>query len=304
MIALASSLAPAAESWLQILIDTGVGLWRWMWANYAQELATGLVLALFAVVRAMGRTVDSGSTGLKFSFGRAVREVGPGFYPLLPFLQVIHTVPTRSRTLDLPAQRVTTLDGLVYEVDVNLVYRVVDVRRALVQIDDLERGMLQVLGLAVQEVLRARSRGELYASEALDAEVSRWMARQLAPWGVEVDRAGFPTIHPSAETTRVTQLEALGSEREAVYARLRKSGADGRSALALLGTPPRFEPRTKRLAALARVASVRRRSEVLALRAADKERYEREHAGPLQRAAQRAAERQKRKAHKEREQAA
>jgi regulator of protease activity HflC (stomatin/prohibitin superfamily) len=295
------SAALAPDTWLQIVIDTGLGIWHWLWANYAQEIATGLLLAVFAIVRAMGRTVDSGSTGLKFSFGRAVREVGPGFYPLIPFLQVIRTLPTRSRTLDLPEQRVTTLDGLVYQVDVNLVYRVVDIRKALIQIDDLERGMLQVLGLAVQEVLRARSRAELYASEALDLELSRWMARQLEPWGIVVEHAGFPTIHPSAETTKVTQLAALGSERAAVFARLRARGADGQSALALLGVATRFEPRTHRLAARARADAARRRIALAARRAVDQERYEREHAGAFGRAVQRASERQKRRAESRRQ---
>jgi len=290
------SEALSADGWIRVVSDTGVGIWRWLWANYAQEIATALLLAVFAIVRAMGRTVDSGSTGLKFSFGRAVREVGPGFYPLIPFLQVIRMLPTRSRTLELPEQRVTTLDGLVYQVDVNLVYRVVDIRKALIQIDDLERGMLQVLGLAVQEVLRARSRTELYASEALDADLSHWMARQLEPWGVVVEHAGFPTIHPSAETTKVTQLEALGSERAAVFSRLRARGADGQSALALLGVSTRFVPRTRRLAARARADAARRRIALAARRAVDRERYEREHAGALGRAVQRASDRQKRRA--------
>jgi len=281
-------LGPA---WLEALREAGAGLWRWLWANHSQEITTALFVAAGALVRAAGRTVESGSTGLKFSFGRAVRVLGPGFYPLLPFLQVIRSLPTRSRTLDLPEQRVTTVDGLVYQVDANLVYRIVDVRKALVEIDDLGRGMLQVLGLAVQEVLRTRSRAELYASETLDRELSQLMARQLSPWGVAVEHAGFPTIHPSSETTRVTQLQALGGERVAVLGRLVAAGTGRRAGLVLLGTAVRIGPRTQRLAERARADRQRRRRTVLERRAADEARRAREREGALGRAARRSRER-------------
>lgn len=235
-----------------------------VWEDHRQELLYAVAAIAWATVRAAGRTVQSGNTGLKFSFGRAVRVVEPGFHLLVPFLQVIRTLPTRSRTLDLPSQRVTTLDGLVYDVDANLVYRVVDVRKALIEIDELERGMLQVLGLAVQEVLRARGRAELYASAALDGELSGLMAARLAMWGVEVERAGFPTIHPSRETVRVTQLAALGAERRGALSRLRASGTSETSGLALLGLPTRVLTRTQLLAE--RSLGVRRRRRLVRLR--------------------------------------
>ncbi len=219
-----------------------------IWEDYRTEFFYALVAVVTAVVRASGRTVLSGNTGLRFSFGRAGMEVGPGFHLLLPFLQVIRTLPTRSRTIDLPEQRVTTLDGLVYEVDANLVYRVVDVRKALIEIDELERGMLQVLGLSVQEVLRGRSRGELYASEALDRELSQRMAERLTIWGVEVERAGFQTIHPSRETTRVTQLAALGAERVQALRSFEAAGVDTATGIALLGRTGRILTRRRLLA--------------------------------------------------------
>jgi regulator of protease activity HflC (stomatin/prohibitin superfamily) len=246
-----------------------------VWEDHRHEFIYAGLAVISALVRAMGKTVESGNTGLKFSFGRATREVGPGFYPLIPFLQIIRTLPTRSRTLDLPAQRVTTDDGLVFEADANLVYRVVDVRRALIEIDDLERGMLQVLGLSVQELLRHRSRGALYASAELDGELSARMAERLAAWGVEVEHAGFPSLRPSLETTRVTQLASLGAERRLVLDQLTARGVSLDSSLALLGSPVRFVTRTKHLAARHRELSRLRRTAFLLREAQARMRAER-----------------------------
>jgi regulator of protease activity HflC (stomatin/prohibitin superfamily) len=217
-----------------------------------------LIPAGAALVRAMGVTIESGNTGLLFSFGRARAEVPPGFRLLLPFLQVVRIVPTRSRTLDLPEQKVTTFDGLVYEVDANVVFRVADVRKALIEVDDLLKGMRQMLGLSVQEVLRASERNVLRAWAELDRALELAMERRLAPWGVVVERAGFTSIRPSAETLRLTQLGARVGARRRNWSRLREGGVDDALALPLLG-PPRPLVRRQRRAAAREAESGRRR---------------------------------------------
>ena len=242
--------------WLEGLVR---GIGRWIWEDHKSEFFYAAAALVWSFIRAMGKTVESGQTGLKFSFGRAVRVAEPGFHPLIPFLQVIRVLPTRSRTLDLAVQRVVTDEGLVYEVDANLVYRVVDVRRALIEIDDLTQGMLQVLALSVQELLRPRARAELYASSELDAELSRRMAERLEPWGVAVERAGFPSLRPSEATLRVTQLANLCGVRRAALGRLVAAGAPQASALGLLSPAPRMHSRTRALAQRARGRRAARR---------------------------------------------
>ena len=224
---------------------------RWLWEDFYEQLSYVLFFLVAALVRAAGKTVQSGQTGLKFSFGRATRVAGPGFYPLIPFLQVMRIVATRDRTLDLPEQRVTTLDGLVYDVDANLVFRVVDVRKALIEIDDLDRGMHQVLGLSVQEVLRQRGRSELHVSSDLDQVLARALTERLLAWGVEVRRAGFTSITPSDRTLRVTQLVAATAERARLFEALCARGTPRGAALALLGTQLFPTPRTHQLRRLA-----------------------------------------------------
>ncbi len=202
-----------------------------------------LFLALYTLVRATAVTVQSGTTGLLFSFGRARKVITPGVRVLLPFLQVVRVLPTRQRTMDLPAQRVTTLDGLVYLVDANLVYRIVDVAKALIEIDDLQKGMRQVLVLSVQDVLRCSRRMTFQSTSEFDRLLAESMAPRLAPWGVEIDRAGFTSITPSSKTLRLTQLSQRVSERRAGLDVL-EHGAQRPLALALLGTNQRMLTRS------------------------------------------------------------
>lgn len=203
-----------------------------------------LVPVLYSIVRATGVTVQSGTTGLLFSFGRAKKLVPPGFRMLIPFLQVVRIVPTRQRTMDLPSQRVTTFDGLVYFADANLVYRVVDVQKALIEVDDLLNGMRQMLVLAVAEVLRGAQRTSFQRSADLDDALSVAMARRVEPWGIEVERAGFTSITPSPKTLRLTQLSRRVGARRAGFEAL-STGVPRSLALPLLGTSQRVLARSR-----------------------------------------------------------
>jgi hypothetical protein len=225
--------------------------WRGVLSTIWDRISDDLLVILFAtgagLVRAMGVTIESGQTGLLFSFGRARRTLAPGFHPLIPFLQRVRRLPTRSRTLDMPAQRVVTLEGLVYHVDANLVYRVIDVRKALVEVDHLEKGMIQMLGMGIQEVLRQASRDELRETADLDQRLADNLAQRLAPWGVGVEGAGFPSITPSPRTLRITQLASLTDERQRIKNYFTKGGLALSPSLGLVGTRHMPRSRTRHL---------------------------------------------------------
>jgi regulator of protease activity HflC (stomatin/prohibitin superfamily) len=234
------------------------GVARWLWDEHKGDLVYALALGFWGVMRLAGKTVQSGQIGLKFSFGRATRECEPGFYPLVPVFQTIRIVPSRSRTIDLPRQKLTTFDGLVYDVDATLVFRVADVRKALIEVDDLSLAMLQMLSLGVHEVLSRLDRSELRVSEGLDARLGTALAQRLEPWGVVVERAGFNAIAPTSETIRITQLAERVRTRGRAFSALEAGGLGRRRALAMLGTSTRFVPRTRRLRRLAIDAAVAR----------------------------------------------
>ena len=248
---LTSDLLTFVRNALELVLGAIGDLLKYIWTDHIQEMSYFTIAAVVAIVRAAGKTVQSGQTGLKFSFGRATRVLEPGFYPLIPFLQIVRIVATRDRTIDLPQQRVTTLDGLVYDVDANVVFRVVDVRKALIEIDDLDRGMYQVLGLGVQEVLRQRERGSMHVSTDLDQSLASTLAERLSPWGVEVQRAGFTSIKPTERTLRVTQLSASVRERLRSLGQLEAAGVSHRAALPMLGLQRFPSTRTKQLQRLA-----------------------------------------------------
>jgi len=242
-------------------LETALDFAKQQAIGFAKENPYLVFLMVWGAMRAMGTTVRSGTTGLFFSFGRATRVIDPGFVFKIPYFQTVRVLPTRSRTMDVPNQRVTSRDGLVWFVDVNLVYQVVDVRKALIQIDDLEKGMLQLLGLFVQDIVRQSGREEMRLSGGLDEELERAMAARLADWGVEVHHAGFTSIKPSPKTLRFTQQQHSTEERARALEHFESSGIPRGHALAMLGSAPRLQRRALR--AQQRETRSRRRRRIL-----------------------------------------
>jgi hypothetical protein len=240
------------------------GLWEFVRGyvvDFAKENPYVVFLMVWGAIQAMGTTVRTGTTGLFFSFGRATRTCEPGLVLKIPYFQTVRVLPTRWRTLDVPDQRVTSADGLVWFVDVNLVYRIVDVRKALIEIDDLDKGMLQILGLAVQEIVRGSGRERMRLAGGLDEELEAAMARRLDAWGVQVDHAGFTSIRPSPKTLRLTQQRHASEVRGRALGELLRIGVPAGHALAMLGSAPRVERRERR--GLRREVASRRRRRVL-----------------------------------------
>lgn len=228
--------------------------WAWLsaflllsWKENTREFLYAIAGGVWALVRLAGKTVESGHIGVKFSFGRVVRTCEPGFYPLVPVFQVIRIVPSRARTLDLPRQTLATDDGLVFEVDANVVYRVTDASKALVEVRDYEAALEQVLSLSVHEVLAARDRSALKVSTALDRALAHAMQQRVAAWGITVERAGFTSIRPLQQTTRITQLRSRLRTRASVVETLARHELEPTMALGLVGSPTRMIARTRSL---------------------------------------------------------
>lgn len=198
------------------------------------------VLIALAIIRSFGTVVQSGQAAVLFSWGRARKVLEPGFHPLIPIVQTVRKVPVRSVTLDLPRQRLANGDGLVYDVDTSIVFRVEDPIKALTRVDSLMRGLANVVPLVVHELLREQTGAQLTDRQALDAELTERCKARLAAWGLTVEQAGFSSIAPTRRTIRLSQLRARVAERRRLMRQLEGSGPGQAVAvlLAAAGPPP------------------------------------------------------------------
>ena len=117
---------------------------------YAQQHPWTVAVTLYGLAWAFGVMIQSGQRGVLFRWGRAVKELEPGFHWLIPLVHAVKKTPVRSITIDLPNQKVMTADGLVYDVSVNLVYRVENATKALTLVDHIDSGCRAAIPIIVE----------------------------------------------------------------------------------------------------------------------------------------------------------
>jgi regulator of protease activity HflC (stomatin/prohibitin superfamily) len=196
-------------------------------------LESGLVIMAF--LRLLAVKIETGWIGVLFSFGRVRRILAPGVTPLIPWVWQVKKVRMRSITLDIAAQKVTSLEGMVYKVDANLVYRVDDPVKALVEIASLKAGCETALAMSVQELISSCNRQQLHRQEDLDELLTRHVAKRLKAWGVITEKAGFTSIAPDSQTLILSQLRVKTRERKEVSRYYVEQGLPLALAMELLG---------------------------------------------------------------------
>jgi regulator of protease activity HflC (stomatin/prohibitin superfamily) len=163
--------------------------------------------------------VYDGQHALKFHLGRAIGVVGPGVHFKLPIVQRFQVQPTKDTTLDLEPQVIQLSDDLVYEVGAKVVYQIVDLRKAVVEVDNLVEGLKNRLVIIVQNVVKAQDRNTIRDMARMVDDVKNALRPVEQQWGIRVHEFGFSTISPTPETLEITQLRRLADEKLALYHR-------------------------------------------------------------------------------------
>ncbi len=185
------------------------------------------VLGVFVVVY-------EGQHALKFTLGRAGAVVGPGVHWKWPIVQKFKVADTRHTTLDLEPQVIQLADDLVYEVDCKVLYQIVNLRKALIEIDDLLTGLKNRVVLAVQRIVGSRDRQSIRDTQGMTEAIVNELRAVEEQWGVRILQFGFSNISPTTTTLEITQLELLAREKHALYRSFRADGLSDEAAVALV----------------------------------------------------------------------
>ena len=192
------------------------------------------MLEILQFVTGVFVVVYDGQHALKFTLGRAGPVVGPGVHWKWPIVQRFKVEETKHTTLDLEPQVIQLADDLVYEVDCKVLYQIVNLRKALIEIDELVTGLKNRVVLAVQKVVGACTRETIRDTEAMITRIVAELAGVEEQWGVRILQLGFSNISPSTTTLEITQLDLLAREKQALYRGFREDGMSEEAAVALV----------------------------------------------------------------------
>jgi regulator of protease activity HflC (stomatin/prohibitin superfamily) len=191
-------------------------------------------LELLGAITGIFVVVYDGQHALKFTLGRAKNVVGPGVHFKFPIVQKYTVEETKHTTLDLEPQTIQLKDDLVYEVDCKVMYQIVNLRKSLVEIDNLKVGLENRVVMTVQRVVQAQDRVSVRGTQAMIDEIMAGLKPLEEEWGVRILQIGFSNISPSPATLEITQLQLLAEERIAIFKEFREQGLGAESAVALI----------------------------------------------------------------------
>jgi len=191
-------------------------------------------LDIFGAVTGLFVIVYDGQHALRFTLGRARSVVGPGIHFKVPLLQTFKVEETKHTTLDLEPQVIQLNDSLVYEVDCKVVYQIVNLRKALIEVDDLVTGLQNRVVIAVQQIVSRKDRTTVTDVDTMCEEIRAELRSVEDQWGVRILQFGFSNIAPSPTTLEITQLELLAREKQVLFDRLTDAGMTEEAAVALV----------------------------------------------------------------------
>ncbi|MCL0077361.1 SPFH domain-containing protein, partial [Dehalococcoidia bacterium] len=99
-------------------------------------LVVGILFAALIVITSAVRIVRQYELGVVLRFGRLVGTKKPGLRIIIPLVDEMRKIDTRTVTIDVPSQEVLTRDNVTTRVNAVVFLRVMDPEKAVVDVFD------------------------------------------------------------------------------------------------------------------------------------------------------------------------
>ena len=168
--------------------------------------------------------------GVIFRLGRVLPETkGPGLILVFRPIDRIVRISLRLETLEVPSQDIVTLDNVTVKVSAVLFFRVLDPKRAVLEVTNFLYTTSQLAQTTLRSVLGEVELDELLSQrEKLNIRLQSTLDQDTAPWGikvakVEVKQVDLPdqmirAIARQAEAEREKRAKIIHAEGEYVAA--------------------------------------------------------------------------------------
>ncbi|MEW6320596.1 MAG: slipin family protein [Acidobacteriota bacterium] len=153
--------------------------------------------------------------GVIFRLGKLLPEPkGPGLIFVFRPIDQIVRVSLRTAVHDVPPQDVITRDNVSVKVNAVVYYRVIDPRRAVVEVENYTYATSQLAQTTLRSVLGQAELDDLLAErERLNQELQTLLDTQTDPWGIKVTAVEVKHVDLPEDMRRAMARQAE-AERE------------------------------------------------------------------------------------------
>lgn len=152
--------------------------------------------------------------GVIFLLGRFWKTKGPGLIIVIPGVQKMVKVSLRTFVMDVPPQDIITKDNVTVKVNAVVYFRVMDPRKAIIEVEDYLYATSQLSQTTLRSVLGQSTLDDLLSKrEDINAHLQRVIDEQTEPWGVKVANVEVKNVDLPQEMQRALAKQAE-AERE------------------------------------------------------------------------------------------
>ena len=155
------------------------------------------------------RVLKEYQRGVVFRLGKVIGLKGPGIIFVFPVIDSLKRVDLRIITMDVPPQDVITRDNVSVKVNAVTYYRVIDPRKAVLEVTNYMYATNQLAQTTLRSVLGETTLDQLLAErDEINSRLQDILDRATDPWGIKVTAVEVKHVDLPVEMQRVMAKEA------------------------------------------------------------------------------------------------
>ncbi|MFP4625249.1 MAG: SPFH domain-containing protein [Natronomonas sp.] len=179
-------------------------------------LVAGLAL-LFVAIAAVFSAVEIVEAYEKRAltvFGEYRSLLDPGLHFIPPFVSRTYAFDLRTQTIDVPRQEAITRDNSPVRADAVVYIRVMDAKRAFLEVDDYKNATSNLAQTTLRAVLGDMELDEtLSRREAINRRIQRELEGPTDEWGVRVEAVEVREVNPSSDVTHAMEQQTAAERK-------------------------------------------------------------------------------------------
>lgn len=169
---------------------------------------------LFILILSSLRVLKEYQRGVVFRLGKVIGLKGPGLIFVFPIIDNLKKVDLRVIAMDVPPQDVITKDNVSVRVNAVTYYRVIDPKKAVLEVTNYMYATNQLAQTTLRSVLGEASLDHLLAErDEINSKLQDILDRMTDPWGIKVSAVEVKHVDLPENMQRMMAKEAE-AERE------------------------------------------------------------------------------------------
>jgi len=175
----------------------------------------GYVIGILVLFILSGlKVVNEYERGVKFTLGRYSGIMQPGLRFVMPMIQSWRRVDIRVTVVDVPDQDAITKDNVSLKVNAVLYYKVIDAKRAIIEVEEFNFAVSQLSQTTMRDVVGEVSLDDLLSRrDYVSKRIRGIVDKATDPWGIKVESVELKHVELPEQLKRTIGKEAE-AERE------------------------------------------------------------------------------------------